>query len=51
VTVDAAGNVLAAGRFFGSPDFDPGSGSFRMASLGDADGFLVKLTSAGILAR
>jgi hypothetical protein len=51
VTVDAAGNVLAAGRFFGSPDFDPGSGSFRMASLGDADGFLVKLTSTGTLAR
>lgn len=51
VTVDAAGNVLVAGRFFGSPDFDPGSTSFRMASLGGADGFLVKLTSAGILAR
>jgi len=51
VTLDAAGNVLAAGRFFGSPDFDPGSGSFRLASLGSADGFLVELTSTGILAR
>lgn len=51
VAVDGANNVLAAGRFFGSPDFDSGSGTFLMSSLGGADGFLVKLTSTGTLAR
>ena len=44
------GGVLVAGRFFGSPDFDPGTPSFRLISLGASDGFLVMLTSAGALA-
>ena len=51
VSVDGTGSVLAVGRFFGSPDFDSGSGSFQLTSLGGADGFLVKLTSTGTLAR
>ncbi len=50
VTTDPQGGVFVVGRFFGSPDFDPGSAAFRLTSLGDADGFLVLLTAAGTLA-
>jgi len=48
--LDPAGNVIVTGRFFGTPDFDPGNTAFRLTSLGAADGFLVKLTSSGSLA-
>jgi len=44
-----SGGVLAAGRFFGSPDFDPGTPAFRLTSLGSADIFVVLLTNAGAL--
>ena len=47
---DPAGNVVVAGRFFGAPDFDPGSSALTLISLGEADGFLVKLTAGGALA-
>ncbi|HEV8600748.1 MAG TPA: SBBP repeat-containing protein [Gemmatimonadales bacterium] len=47
--LDPAGNVVVAGRFFGSPDFDPGSSALALSSLGEADAFLVKLTAAGAL--
>lgn len=50
VAADAFGAVYVAGKFFSTPNFDPGSGNFRLTSLGDADGFLVKLTSEGLLA-
>lgn len=50
LTFDAAGNLLVAGQFFGSPDFDPGAPAFRLLSLGLADGFVVKLTPGGTLA-
>jgi hypothetical protein len=46
---DASGNLLVAGQFFGTPDFDPGAPAFRLLSLGEADGFVVKLTAAGAL--
>jgi hypothetical protein len=42
-----AGGVVVAGQFFGSPDFDPGTSTFRLTSLGNADAFLVLLTSSG----
>jgi hypothetical protein len=51
VAPDGQGGALVAGRFFGSPNFDPGTGSFRLTSLGDADGFVVRLNAAGGLAR
>ena len=41
------GGVLTAGQFFGSPDFDPGTSSFRLTSLGSADGFIVLLNAQG----
>ncbi|HJR35968.1 MAG TPA: hypothetical protein VJ817_13520 [Gemmatimonadales bacterium] len=44
-----SGGVLAAGQFFGSPDFDPGAPAFRLTSLGSADVFVVLLTSTGAL--
>ncbi len=46
----AGGNPLIAGYFTGSTDFDPGSAAFRLTSLGESDGFLVKLTTGGALA-
>lgn len=51
VAVDPLGNLLLVGRFFGAPDLDPGSSAFRFTSFGDADGFVVKLTSGGALAQ
>jgi hypothetical protein len=49
--VDAAGNLVIAGRFFGSPDFDPGPGTARRSdggSVGQGDNFfLLKLGRAG----
>ena len=50
VAADASGAVYVAGQFFSTPNFDPGSGNFRLTSLGGADGFLVKLTADGLLA-
>ena len=50
VGTDAFGAVYVAGVFFSTPNFDPGGGNFRLTSLGDADGFLVKLTADGLLA-
>lgn len=44
-------NVLVGGRYWGTVDFDPGSTSVRLTSLGLADGFVVKLTAAGDLFR
>ena len=45
----SSGGVVAAGQFFGSPDFDPGTPAFRLTSLGGADIFVVLLTSTGAL--
>jgi hypothetical protein len=47
---DAANAVFVVGKFFRTPDFDPGTGNVRLISLGDSDGFLVKLTADGSLA-
>jgi hypothetical protein len=50
LALDPTDKPLVAGRFFGSPDFDPGSSALRLSSLGAADGFVVKLTAGGALA-
>lgn len=50
LATDASGSLLVAGRFFGTPDFDPGVPTFRLLSLGEADGFVLRLTAAGALA-
>jgi hypothetical protein len=45
--VDAAGNILTTGSFWGTADFDPGAGVFNMTSIGTYDIFISKLDSAG----
>jgi len=49
VAVDGAGNVLAAGYFSGTVDFDPGAGTTNLTSAGGADAFVSKLSSSGHL--
>jgi hypothetical protein len=50
LALDGSGNVIVAGRFFGSPDFDPSGSALVLVSVGEADGFVVKLTPDGRLA-
>lgn len=44
-----AGTALVGGRFFGATNFGSVAAPFVLSSLGDSDGFLVKLTSSGTL--
>lgn len=46
--IDSLGNLYMAGSFLGTVDFDPGAGTFLMASQGmDRDIFILKLDSDG----
>ena len=45
-----AGQVVVAGRFFGTMDVDPSNATFALTSLGASDAFLARFTSAGALA-
>ncbi len=47
--VDEAGNVVAAGRFDGAVDFDPGPGTLPFVAQGPYDGFVLKLDGEGQL--
>lgn len=47
IAVDGAGNVYATGRFSGTVDFDPGSGTFNLVSAGGNEVFVSKLDSQG----
>lgn len=48
LTVDLAGNILLAGSFRGTTDFDPGPGVVNLiASSITQDGFLLKLSNTG----
>ncbi|MGA1699037.1 MAG: SBBP repeat-containing protein, partial [Ilumatobacteraceae bacterium] len=49
IAVDGSGNVLLTGSFQGTADFDPGSGTESITSLGSNDVFVVKLNSSGQL--
>lgn len=46
VTTDAAGNIIVAGRFAGTVDFDPGAGTHD-ETANAIDAYLLKLSSAG----
>jgi|688.fasta_scaffold15468_5 autotransporter-associated beta strand protein len=47
VAVDPAGNVIAAGYFSGTVDFDPGPGVANRSAVGVSDNFLAKYDSQG----
>lgn len=47
ITVDKDGNVLIAGYFLATGDFDPGSAVFNLTSAGSWDTFIVKLDPDG----
>ncbi|MFH1677151.1 MAG: PKD domain-containing protein, partial [bacterium] len=46
VAGDQLGNVYVAGQFYGTADFDPGSGVSNLISDGDIDGYLVSYNAA-----
>jgi hypothetical protein len=47
LALDAGGNLLAAGTFTGTIDFDPGAGVANLTALGSQDMFLLKLNTSG----
>ena len=47
VAADAAGNIVVAGQFRGTVDFDPGSGTHNVATTAKESGFVLKLTPTG----
>ena len=47
IAVDGLGNVYTVGGFRGTVDFDPGSGTYNLTSVGDSDIFVSKLDSEG----
>lgn len=49
ITTDVDGNVYVTGYFDGAGDFDPGTGSYTLASNGNRDIFILKLNPGGNL--
>lgn len=49
--VDPAGHIHASGYFSGTVDFDPGPGTFIVASADFLDGFITEFDSAGSFIR
>jgi hypothetical protein len=48
IAVDASGNVHTTGSFWGTVDFDPGTGTYNLTSAGfDNDIFISKLDASG----
>lgn len=47
VAVDASGNVYTVGTFFGTADFNPGTGVYNLTSNGSYDAFISKLDASG----
>lgn len=47
IAVDGAGNIFTAGFTYGAVDFDPGTGTYTLASAGGVDGFVSKLDASG----
>lgn len=50
IAVDASGNVIITGMFSGIVDFDGGSGSRVLSSIGLSDAFILKLNASGSFA-
>lgn len=48
IAIDPSGNIVIAGEYIGTVDFDPGAGVFNLTSNGDyRDIFLLKLDNTG----
>jgi len=47
ITTNALGNLVIAGEFSGTKDFDPGAGVFNLTSAGASDIFILKLDGLG----
>ncbi|MBD78929.1 MAG: hypothetical protein CL840_08420 [Crocinitomicaceae bacterium] len=47
IETDARGNIYTLGDFGGTIDFNPGSGTYNITSLGSADAYIQKMDSAG----
>ena|GEM_PF-1447889 len=48
IAIDASGNIYISGAFTGSVDFDPGPGTYTLASSGMySNTFIIKLNSTG----
>ena len=47
VTTDATGNIFAIGSFGGTTDFDASAATASVTSIGQADIYILKLTSTG----
>lgn len=47
IAVDVNGNVYTTGNFYGTTDFDPGTGIYNMTSAGSSDIFISKLDASG----
>ena len=47
LAIDQFGNVLIAGHFYGTIDFDPGTGVENLTSVGGPNAYILKLDSDG----
>lgn len=47
LVLDGAGSVYFVGDFFGTCDFDPGTGTYNLTSAGSGDAFICKLDNSG----
>ena len=47
ISIDASENVYTTGYFYGTADFDPGSGTYNLMSNGLSDIFYLKLNASG----
>jgi uncharacterized repeat protein (TIGR01451 family) len=47
VAIDSGGNIIVAGQFTGTVDFDPGAGVANLASTGNVDAFVAKYSATG----
>ena len=47
IFIDAIGNLYVTGAFQGTVDFDPGSSTNNLTSIGSPDAFIIKLSGSG----